>query len=105
MRKLKKGDDVIILAGKDKGRRGVLQSVVSATKVIVENANMVKKHTKGNPTLGTPGGIVEQEAALDVSNVAIYNPTTEKADRIGIRSLEDGSKVRFFKYNNEVVDG
>ena len=105
MRKLKKGDEVIIIAGKDKGRRGVLQRVVSATKVIVENANMVKKHTKGNPTMGTPGGIIEQEAAIDVSNVAIFNPATQKADRVGFRTLEDGKKVRFFKSNNEVVDG
>ncbi len=105
MRKLKKGDDVIILAGKDKGRRGALQAVLSSSKVIVENANMVKKHTKGNPTLGTPGGIVEQESAMDVSNVAIFNPSTQKADRVGMRKLEDGTKVRFYKSNNEVVDG
>ncbi len=105
MRKLKKGDEVIIVAGKDKGRRGTLQQILAPSKVIVENANMVKKHTKGNPTTGAPGGIVEKEAPLHVSNVAIYNPATEKADRVGFRTLEDGKKVRFFKSNNEVVDG
>jgi large subunit ribosomal protein L24 len=104
MLKLKKGDEVIVLAGKDKGRRGTLKVLLSASKVIVESVNMVKKHTKGNPTLGTAGGIIEQEAALHVSNIAIYNPATEKADRVGIRTLEDGKKVRVFKSNNETVD-
>ncbi len=105
MQKLKKGDDVIVIAGKDKGRRGVIQTVVSSKKVIVENTNMVKKHTKGNPTLGTPGGIVDQEAAMDSSNVALFNPVGQKADRVGFKTLDDGTKVRFFKSNNEVVDG
>lgn len=105
MRKLKKGDEVIIIAGKDKGRRGTLQQVLPNSRVIVDNANMVKKHTKGNPAMGVPGGIVEKEASIHVSNVAIYNPATEKADRVGIKTLEDGKRVRFFKSNNETVDG
>lgn len=105
MRKLKKGDEVIILAGKDKGRRGTLQQVLPNSRVIVDNVNMVKKHSKGNPAMGVPGGIMEKEAPLHISNVAIYNPATEKADKVGIRVLEDGSKVRFFKSNNETVDG
>ncbi len=104
MRKLKKGDEVIILAGKDKGRRGTLQKVLPDSRVIVDNTNMVKKHTKGNPATGIPGGIMEKEAPIHISNVAIYNPATEKADRVGIRTLEDGQKVRFFKSNNETVD-
>ena len=105
MRKLKKGDEVIIIAGKDKGRRGTLQKVLPDSRVIVDNANMVKKHTKGNPAMGVPGGIVEKEAPIHVSNVAIYNPATEKADRVGIKTLEDGKRVRFFRSNNETVDG
>lgn len=105
MRKLKKGDEVIIIAGKDKGRRGTVQKVLPDSRVLVDNANMVKKHTKGNPTMGTPGGIIEKEAPLHISNVAIFNPATNKADRVGIKTLEDGSKVRFYKSNNETVDG
>ncbi|MCB1756428.1 MAG: 50S ribosomal protein L24 [Gammaproteobacteria bacterium] len=105
MRKLKKGDEVIILTGKDKGRRGTLQKVLPNSRVIVDNVNMVKKHTKGNPMMGVPGGIVEKEASIHISNVAIYNPGTDKADKIGIRTLQDGKKVRFFRSNNETVDG
>jgi len=105
MRKLKKGDDVVILAGKDKGKRGVVLKVIQdLDKVIVENINMVKRHTKGNPAQGTPGGIVEKEMPLHVSNVAIWNPVSNKGDRVGIKKLEDGQKVRFFKSNDEVVD-
>ncbi|MDO6460079.1 50S ribosomal protein L24 [Granulosicoccaceae sp. 1_MG-2023] len=105
MRKLKKGDEVIIIAGKDKGRRGTIEQMLPNERVIVANANMVKKHTKGNPMLGTPGGIVEKEAPLHISNVAIFNPATSKADRVGIKTLEDGTKVRVFKSNNETVGG
>jgi len=105
MRKLKKGDDVVILAGKDKGKRGVVLKVIQdLDKVVVENINMVKRHTKGNPAQGTPGGIVEKEMPLHVSNVAIWNPVSNKGDRVGIKKLEDGQKVRFFKSNDEVVD-
>ena len=105
MRKLKKGDEVVILAGKDKGKRGVVLKVMQELeKIIVENINMVKRHTKGNPMQGTPGGIIEKEMPLDISNVAIWNPVSEKADRVGFKVLEDGQKVRFFKSNDEVVD-
>ncbi len=94
-----------MIAGKDKGKRGVVLSVVNdSDKVFVENVNMIKKHTKGNPQAGTPGGIIEKEAAVHISNVAIWNPVTNKADRVGYRELNDGQKVRFFKSNNEVVD-
>ena len=102
---VKKGDDVAILTGKDKGKRGVVLRVLSAKgKVGVENINMVKRHTKGNPMQGKPGGIVEKEMPLDASNVAIWNPVLNKPGRVGTRVLEDGRKVRFFKANNEVVD-
>ena len=105
MRRISKGDEVVVLAGKDKGKRGVVLKVIQdLEKVIVENINMVKRHTKGNPAQGTPGGIVEKEMPLHVSNVAIWNPVSDKADRIGIKMLEDGQKVRFFKSNDEVVD-
>ncbi len=94
-----------MLAGKDKGRRGVVLAVITAkAKVIVENVNTVKRHTKGNPVQGIPGGIIEKEMPIDVSNVAIFNPVTNKADRAGFRFLEDGTKVRYFKSTNEVID-
>jgi large subunit ribosomal protein L24 len=105
MRKIKKGDDVVVLAGKDKGKRGVVLKVIQdLEKIVVENINMVKRHTKGNPAQGTPGGIVEKEMPLHISNVSIWNPMSDKADRVGIKLLEDGQKVRFFKSNDEVVD-
>lgn len=104
MRKIKKGDDVIVLTGKDKGKRGTVLRVTSDDRVVVENVNMVKRHTKPNPQRGVAGGIVEKEAAIDASNVALFNPATKKADRVGFRVLEDGRKVRYFKSNNEVVD-
>ena len=105
MNRLKKGDKVVVIAGKDKGKNGVILSVLNdLDKVIVENVNMIKRHTKGNPMQGTPGGIVEKEAPIHISNVAIWNTVSKKADRIGIRHLEDGQKVRYFKSNNEVVD-
>ena len=105
MSRLKKGDEVVVIAGKDKGKRGVVLSVISGdNKVIVENINMIKRHTKGNPAQGTPGGIVEKESSINQSNVAIWNPVSNKNDRIGYRYLKDGQKVRYFKSNNEVVD-
>jgi large subunit ribosomal protein L24 len=105
MARIKKGDEVVVIAGKDKGKRGVVLSVINELdKVFVENVNMIKKHTKGNPMQGTPGGIVEKEAAIHISNIAMWNPVTNKGDRVGYRSLEDGQKVRYFKSNNEVVD-
>ncbi len=104
MRKLKKGDEVIVIAGKNKGQRGSIVKMVGDDKVVVENINMVKKHQRPVPQLGVPGGIIEREAALHISNVAIFNPASGKADRVGIRILEDGRKARFFKSNNESID-
>lgn len=101
--KIRRNDEIIVLTGKDKGKHGKVTSVItSKNKIIVENINMVKKHTKPNPQLQEPGGIVEKEAPIHVSNVAIYNAATGKADRVGFR-FEDGKKVRFFKSNNELV--
>ncbi len=104
MRKIRKGDEVVVLAGKDKGKQGTVLSVVDDEKVIVENVNMVKKHTKANPNKGEPGGILDKEMPLHISNVCIYNPTTGSADRVGFKTLEDGRKVRYFKSNGEIVD-
>lgn len=104
MRKIKKGDDVIIIAGKDKSKRGSVLRVLEDERVVIENCNMAKKHVKPNPNSGESGGIVEKEMPLHVSNVALYNPVTQKADRVGIKTLEDGRKVRYYKSNNEVVD-
>ena len=104
MRKIRKGDDVVVTAGKDKGKRGTVLRVVDAEKLVVEGANKVKKHQRPNPMRGLTGGIVEKEMPLHVSKVAIFNPQTRKADRVGFRLLEDGRKVRFFKSNGEVID-
>ena len=104
MNKIKKGDEVIVLTGKDKDKRGLVLSVVSADKVLVEGINTVKKHQKPNPNKGVEGGIVEKQMPINVSNVAIYDPGTKKAGRVGFIVLEDGKKVRFFKSNNEVLD-
>jgi large subunit ribosomal protein L24 len=105
MKRIKKGDDVVVISGKDKGRRGtVLRVSDEDERVLVEGVNVVRKHQKPNPNAGVQGGIVEQERAVHVSNVKLYNPVTGKGDRIGIKTLEDGRKVRFFKSNNEVVD-
>ena len=104
MRKIKKGDDVIVTAGRDKGKRGAVLRVLDADHLIVEGANRVKKHQRPNPMRGITGGIVEKEMPLHVSKVAIFNPQTRKGDRVGFRQLEDGRKVRFFKSNGEVID-
>lgn len=104
MRKIKKGDDIIVITGKDKGKRGTVLAVRADDRVLVQSINMIKRHTKGNPNRGTPGGIIEKEAAIHVSNVALFNPAKGGADRAGIKVLEDGKKVRFFKSNGEVVD-
>lgn len=105
MRKLKKGDEVIVLTGKDKGKRGTInQVIVEKDRVLVGGVNMVKKHQKPNPAAGVPGGIVEKEMSLHISNVAIFNAATGKADRVGIKTLEDGRKVRILKSNNEAID-
>lgn len=105
MRKLKKGDEIIVIAGKDKGKRGTITLVMpEKDRLMVEGINVVKKHQKPNPNLGVPGGIVDKEMPLHISNVAIFNPATGKADRVGIKILDDGRKVRIFKSNNEVID-
>ncbi|MCF6764638.1 50S ribosomal protein L24 [Thiotrichales bacterium 19S3-7] len=105
MSKIKSGDQVIVIAGKNKGSRGtVLRSIPEKSRVVVEGVNMIKKHVKPNPQRNVDGGIVEKEASIHVSNVALINPTTDKADRVGIKTLEDGKRVRFFKSNGEVVD-
>ncbi len=102
--KIKKGDEVIVTSGKDKGKRGTVVKVFEDNRLIVENVNMAKKHTKANPNKGEPGGILDKEMPLHVSNVALYNPATGKGDRVGFKILEDGKKVRVFKSNQEVVD-
>jgi large subunit ribosomal protein L24 len=103
MKRIKKGDQVIVIAGKDKGRQGTVLNVAD-DKVLVETINMAKKHTKPNPMGGVEGGIVDIAMPLDVSNVMLLNPMTNKGDRIGFKVLEDGRKVRYFKSNGEVVD-
>lgn len=104
MKKIKRDDDVIVIAGKDSGKRGKVNHIAKDGRLIVSGINMIKRHTKPNPMLGTPGGIVEKEAPIQASNVAIFNPTTNKADRVGFKVLEDGKKVRVFKSNDELVD-
>ncbi|WPL16740.1 50S ribosomal protein L24 [Thiorhodovibrio winogradskyi] len=104
MRKIKTGDDVIVLTGKDRGKRGTVLGVPDASHVIVENINMAKKHQRGNPQRGIEGGIVDKEMPLHVSNVGLFNPVKGRADRIGFKLLDDGRKVRIFKSDGEVVD-
>ncbi|MDY6816437.1 MAG: 50S ribosomal protein L24 [Pseudomonadota bacterium] len=104
MKKIKRDDEVIVTTGKDKGKRGKVLKVQDDGRVLVSGINMIKKHTKPNPMLGAPGGIVEKEAPIQVSNVAIFNPQTGKADRVGFQVKEDGSKMRIFKSTNEAVD-
>jgi large subunit ribosomal protein L24 len=104
MNKIRKGDEVTILAGKDKGRRGTVLRRVDAERLLVEGVNRVKKHVRPNPMKGEVGGIVEKEMPIHVSNVALFNAATQKGDRVGIKELEDGRKVRFFKSNGELVD-
>lgn len=104
MQKIKKGDDIIVIAGKDKGKRGtVRQMLPDRDRVVVEGINLVKRHVKGNPQKGEPGGIQNKEAPLHISNVALYNPKAGKADRVAIREIE-GKRVRVFKSTNEPVD-
>ena len=104
MRKIKKGDDVIVITGKDKGKRGTVLRVVDLEHVLVEGANRIKKHQRPNPMKGATGGIVEREMPLHVSNVAIFNPISKKADRVGTKLLADGSRVRIYKADGEVID-
>ena len=105
MQKIKSGDEVIVVTGKDKGRRGrVLRVQHDEDRVVVENVNIVKKHVRPNPMQAVAGGIVEQERPIHISNVMLYNPRSQKGDRIGFKRLDDGRKVRYFKSDNEVVD-
>jgi large subunit ribosomal protein L24 len=104
MQRIQKGDQVVVITGKDKGRRGTVLRVEDSGRVVVENLNVAHKHQRPNPQKGVAGGIVEQEKSLDASNVMLFNPTTQKSDRIGFRKLSDGRKVRFFKGNGEVLD-
>ena len=103
MDKIRKGDEVVVIAGKDKGKRGTVLNRVDAEHVVVEGVNRAKKHVKPNPVKGVVGGIVDKDMPLHVSNVSLYNPATQKADRVGFKQLEDGTKVRVFKSSGEVV--
>ena len=104
MKRIKKGDEVIVIAGRSRGQRGHVLRVLENDRLLVENANMVKRHTKPDPNRGVPGGIVEKEAPIHVSNVALFNPVTNQADKVSIKTLEDGRKVRVFRSNGEAVD-
>jgi large subunit ribosomal protein L24 len=104
MQRIKKGDEIIVLAGRDKGKRGTVLRRIDAQHVVVEGVNRVKKHQRPNPMKGVTGGIVDKDMPIHISNVALFNPATQKADRIGVKSLEDGRKVRVFKANGEQVD-
>jgi large subunit ribosomal protein L24 len=104
MRKIKKGDQVIVRAGKEKGKQGTVLRVLPNDRVLVENINIVKRHTRPNPNKGVTGGIVDKEAPVHISNIALYNSATGKGERVGIKSLEDGRKVRYFKGSGEVAD-
>jgi len=104
MQRIKKGDEVVLSTGKDKGRRGKVIKLLKNDRIMVENINMVKRHTKPNPMAGLEGGIIEKEMSVHISNVMLFNPSINKGDRIGIKTLEDGKKIRFFKSNNENVD-
>ena len=105
MQKIRKDDQVIVITGKDKGRTGLVTRVLDNGRLFASGINMIKRHTRGNPQAGQPGGIIEKEAAIEASNVAIYNNDTNKADKVGIKTLDDGSKVRFFKSSGEQIDG
>ena len=104
MSKLRKGDDVVVLSGRDKGKRGTVLQIIENSRILVDNVNVIKKHVKPNPNRGETGGIIEREAPIQISNVALFNPNTNKADRVGYKVLEDGRKVRVFKSDGEVAD-
>lgn len=104
MRRIRVGDEVKVIAGRDKGKRGRVLRVVGPRHVVVENVNLVKKHQRPNPQRGVPGGIVDKEMPIDVSNVGLYNPSRNGADRVGFKLLGDGKKVRVFKSDGEIVD-
>jgi large subunit ribosomal protein L24 len=104
MQRIKKGDEVVVLAGRDKGKRGTVMSRVDADYLVVEGVNRVKKHQRPNPMKGVTGGIVDKDLPIHISNVALFNPATKKGDRVGVKTLQDGRKVRVFKDNGEQVD-
>lgn len=104
MKRIRKGDQIIVITGKDKGRQGTVLKMYTDNRVLVEAVNMVKKHAKANPMQGVEGGIIEKEMPMDISNVMLFNPMINKGDRVGFKVLEDGRKVRYFKSNGEVVD-
>ncbi|MDD1640786.1 MAG: 50S ribosomal protein L24 [Methylococcaceae bacterium] len=104
MAKIRKGDDVIVRTGKDKGKNGRVTKILKDNKVLVEGINQVKKNQKPNPNAGVSGGIIVKDMPINISNIGLYNPETKKADRVGFKFLEDGKKVRYFKSTNEVVD-
>ncbi len=104
MAKIKKGDEVIVRTGKDKGKNGRVTKILKDNKVLIEGINQVKKNQKANPNAGISGGIIVKEMPINISNVGLYNPQTKKADKVGYKILEDGKKVRFFKSTNEVID-
>jgi len=104
MKKIRKGDKVVVLTGRDKGKQGTVLRVFDDSRVLVESVNMIKRHTKPNPNKGVTGGIIDREAPIHASNVALFNPATGKGERVGMRVMQDGSKVRFFKKSGEVAD-
>jgi large subunit ribosomal protein L24 len=104
MKRIRKGDEVIVTTGRSKGKRGHVLRVLGDDRMLVENVNMIKKHQKPNPSVNQPGGIVEKEASIHASNVQVYNPGTGKADRVGFKTLQDGRKVRVFKSTGEAID-
>ena len=104
MSKIRKGDDVVVLSGRDKGKRGTVLQIIENRRILVDNVNVIKKHVKPNPNRGETGGIIEKEAPIQISNVALFNPNSNKADRVGFKVLEDGRKVRVFKSDGEVAD-
>ena len=104
MQRIKKGDEIVVISGRDKGKRGTVLRRVDAEHVVVEGVNRVKKHQRPNPMKGETGGIVDKDLPIHVSNIALYNPATQKADRAGVKTLEDGRKVRVFKGNGEQVE-
>jgi large subunit ribosomal protein L24 len=104
MQRIKKGDDVVVLCGRDKGKRGTVLRRIDSERVVVEGVNRVKKHQRPNPMKGVTGGIVDKDLPIHISNIALFNPATKKADRIGVKTLDDGRKVRVFKDNGEQVD-
>ncbi len=105
MQKIRKDDEIIVIAGRDKGKRGSVTRCLTDDRLFVTGVNMIKRHTKGNPQAGVAGGIIEKESPIHISNVAIYNSSNNKADRVGIKTLEDGKKVRVFKSTGEEIDG